>query len=117
MRIIDVIQSNLRESWSIESSSKWTKENPAKGQCSVTAVVVYQYFGGNILKTDVDGNWHFYNKINGVVCDFTSEQFTEKIEYSDIISSIEDAEKSYTPDQLNHLLKSFGSKIAMTLTR
>ena len=117
MKILETIQSNLRKSWSVESSSKWTKENPAKGQCSVSAVVVYQYFGGEILKTKIDGNWHFYNKINGIIYDFTSDQFEKEIEYSDIPSSVEEAETDYTPDQLHHLMKTFGSKIKMTLTR
>jgi hypothetical protein len=31
----------LFESWSLESSSKWSKDNPAKGQCGVTALVVH----------------------------------------------------------------------------
>lgn len=30
----------LIRAWSIETSSKWTIENPAKGQCGVTAIVV-----------------------------------------------------------------------------
>lgn len=116
MNILEAIQSNLRESWSVESSSKWTKDNPAKGQCSVSAVVVYQYFGGEILKTKVDGSWHFYNKVNGIIYDFTSDQFEKEIEYSDIPSSVEEAESDYTSDQLNHLMITFGSKIKMTLT-
>lgn len=30
----------LRKSWSIHSSSKWSLDNPAKGQCGVTSLVV-----------------------------------------------------------------------------
>ncbi len=36
----------LIRSWSIETSSKWTTENPAKGQCGVTALVVQDIYGG-----------------------------------------------------------------------
>jgi len=111
MKLLDSIQSALEESWSIESSSKWTKENPAKGQCSVSAVVVYQYFGGEILKTKIDGRWHFYNKINGIKYDFTSGQFEKEIEYSDILSSVEEAEKDSSPKQIGTLMEAFGSKI------
>jgi hypothetical protein len=35
----------LMKVWSIESSSKWTPENPAKGQCGVTTLVVNDIFG------------------------------------------------------------------------
>ncbi len=40
----------LIRSWSIETSSKWTIENPAKGQCGVTALVVQDICGGKIKK-------------------------------------------------------------------
>ena len=40
----------LIKSWSIETSSKWTIENPAKGQCGVTALVVQDICGGKIIK-------------------------------------------------------------------
>lgn len=37
---IKQIYEALRKSWSIETSSKWTSENPAKGQCGVTALIM-----------------------------------------------------------------------------
>jgi hypothetical protein len=48
----------LRRSWSIETSSGWQPGNPASGQCGVTALVVQDKLGGEILKTDVNGAWH-----------------------------------------------------------
>ncbi len=39
----------LFKAWSIESSSQWTIKNPTKGQCGVTALIVNDYFGGEIL--------------------------------------------------------------------
>jgi hypothetical protein len=45
------MQEALLKSWSINSSSKWTKDNPAKGQCGVTALVVNDLLGGLIRKT------------------------------------------------------------------
>jgi hypothetical protein len=56
--------------WSIESSSKWSSQNPANGQCGVTALVVNDLFGGEILKTKTPEGWHYYNKIDGIRCDF-----------------------------------------------
>ena len=55
----------LIKSWSIETSSKWTIENPAKGQCGVTALVVQDIYGGEIKKTKAREAWHFYNFIDG----------------------------------------------------
>ena len=41
----------LRKSWSNQSSSKWSIDTPAKGQCGVTALVVNDILGGKIYKT------------------------------------------------------------------
>ncbi len=79
----------LSEIWCAETCPprlrhKWTKENKTLGQCSITAFLVQDYFGGEvygILRSG--GNYHCYNVINGLVFDLTSEQFgDEKLNYS-----------------------------------
>ena len=91
----------LIRSWSIETSSKWTTENPAKGQCGVTALVVQDIYRGEIKKTKVREAWHFYNFIDGQRFDFTEVQFNEKLNYMDVESNREEAfadtnEKQYS---------------------
>jgi hypothetical protein len=93
----------LMKVWSIESSSKWTPENPAKGQCGVTALVVNDIFGGEIMKTLTPEGWHFYNKINGQRYDLTESQFSEVIEYMDIPSNREEAFSDTNERQYNYL--------------
>lgn len=54
----------------------WTKENMTMGQCSITAFLAQDIFGGKvygILRTG--GNYHCYNVIGDCVFDLTSEQF------------------------------------------
>lgn len=73
----------LKKSWTQESSStpkKWTSHNPACGQCAVTALIVNDYFGGDILWTNAvlpNGKKisHFFNKIEYIEKDFTKIQF------------------------------------------
>ncbi len=101
MDAIQRLQNVFFEAWSLESSSKWTIDHPAKGQCSVTALVAHDLFGGQILKTTQPDGWHFYNKVNGERIDFTESQFDQSIYYEDIPSSREEAfldtnEKQYT---------------------
>ena len=81
----------LRKSWSIETSSKWTSENPAKGQCGVTALIIQELCGGEIIKTKIGEVWHFYNKVDGKRYDFTWTQFHETLNYMDMKSSREEA--------------------------
>ena len=64
---------------------RWTADNPTMGQCSITAFLVQDIFGGEvrgILRPD--GNYHCYNVVGNCVFDLTSEQFgDEKLAYTD----------------------------------
>ena len=62
----NLIESLLLQCWSSETSSLYIKNNPARGQCDVTAILIYEYFGGEILKTFIDEQPHFYDRINGI---------------------------------------------------
>ena len=63
----------------------WTPENKTLGQCSITAFLAQDIFGGEvrgILRPG--GNYHCYNVIGDCVFDLTSEQFgEEKLDYTD----------------------------------
>lgn len=93
----------LRKSWSIHSSSKWSLDNPAKGQCGVTSLVVQDILGGDIKKTFLDEGWHFYNVINGERMDFTKEQFSYIIDYQDMDSNRAEAFQDTNDDQYSYL--------------
>ncbi len=109
LKMIDKIQLNkiFKKCWSLESSSKWEEDSPWKGQCSVTALVVHDHFGGKILKTNIDGQWHFYNKVNDQVFDLTSEQFNKKINYQNIESTVEEALLDTSQKQYKYLKGQF----------
>ena len=63
--------------------NEWSIDNKTLGQCSITAFLVQDIFGGEVygIKID-DSNYHCYNLINGIKFDLTSEQFKEKLDYS-----------------------------------
>jgi hypothetical protein len=54
--------------------------------------------GGGILKTDVDGYWHFYNQIDGRRWDFTMSQFETPIGYDDLPSTREETMSDTSPE-------------------
>lgn len=64
---------------------RWTEDNPTLGQCSITAFLTQDLFGGKVYGVlRPGGNYHCYNAVNGVVFDLTSEQFgDEKLNYED----------------------------------
>ncbi|WP_244642462.1 hypothetical protein [Phyllobacterium sp. 628] len=94
----------LKSAWSTESSGSWSADNPAKGQCSVTSLVVQDLFGGSILKTKTHGGTHFYNVIDGVRWDLTVSQFDRPIPFEDRPAMREDA-MADTSEQLYQALK------------
>ena len=61
----------------------WSKENPTLGQCSITAFLTQDIFGGKVYGVlRSGGNYHCYNVVGGCVFDLTSEQFgEEKLNY------------------------------------
>ena len=85
-----VLYEMLRGIWCVETCAprlrgEWSKENATVGQCSVTAFLAQDIFGGTvrgILRPG--GNFHCYNDVAGCVFDLTSEQFQgEALHYSE----------------------------------
>ena len=93
----------LRQCWSVESSPQWLPDNPARGQCNVTALVVCDRFGGEILKTPFGSEWHFYNRVAGTVYDLTAEQFAVLPAYLDIPSTRDEALAGTAPERYRAL--------------
>ncbi len=57
----------------------WTEENKTLGQCSVTAFLAQDIFGGEVYAMPTDnGGVHCYNVVDGYTFDLTSEQFGER---------------------------------------
>lgn len=58
---------------------RWSSENKTCGQCSITAFIVQDLFGGEVYGVPLeDGNYHCYNVVGGARFDLTSEQFGDK---------------------------------------
>lgn len=68
--------------WSKETctprmKNDWSAKNPSVGQCTITAFLVQDYFGGDVFAIEYEaGHYHSFNVINDIVFDLTSEQFS-----------------------------------------
>jgi hypothetical protein len=78
------IEQAIRESWSLDTSDdpdEWSTANPSRGQCDITALVVNDFVGGELLGASVYLNGervegHMWNRLpNGFELDLTREQF------------------------------------------
>lgn len=71
----------LLECWSKETAypscqAEWVPNDPSYGQCAITAMLVFDMFGGTIHRIRVSGGGtHYFNKINGHYIDLTINQF------------------------------------------
>ena len=63
----------------------WTPENKTLGQCSITAFLIQDIYGGNVYGVPLgDGNYHCFNAVGDCVFDLTSEQFGDEVlDYED----------------------------------
>ncbi len=80
----------LSEIWSADTCTprireEWTPENKTLGQCSITAFLAQDIFGGDVYGIlRPGGNYHCYNVIGNCLFDLTSEQFGDEIlDYTD----------------------------------
>lgn len=56
--------------------AEWSPQNPTLGQCSITAFLLQDLYGGKVRGVPLpDGNYHCFNTVGGCVFDLTSEQF------------------------------------------
>ena len=78
----------LCKCWSIETCAPrlrkdWSNSNFTLGQCSITAFLVQDIFGGEVYGVLLpDGAFHCYNVIGDIEFDLTSEQFKTELDYS-----------------------------------
>lgn len=55
---------------------RWSPEDPTVGQCSVTAFLAQDLFGGEVLGIPLpEGGFHCFNLVGGRRFDLSSEQF------------------------------------------
>lgn len=60
--------------------NEWSEDNITLGQCSITAFLVQDIFGGDVYGVlRPAGNYHCYNVVGDAVFDLTSEQFGDEI--------------------------------------
>lgn len=65
-----------RETCAPRMQDEWSEDNKTLGQCSITAFLVQDIYGGKVYGIlRPGGNYHCYNAVDGRVFDLTSEQF------------------------------------------
>lgn len=84
--LLNDIEAAVRAGWGAdtmppECRARWTADNPARDQCGVTALVLHDLLGGELVRGEVHVqgervDYHWWNRLGaGVEIDLTREQF------------------------------------------
>jgi hypothetical protein len=78
----------LADAWAARTShdaAGWAPERPSYGQCAVSALVIQDIFGGELMRGEFDGGSHYWNRLcNGFEIDLTRSQFDRVPDFRDI---------------------------------
>lgn len=66
-----IVQKALNQTWSLDKYVGSASDKTSDSQSGLISRLIYDIFGGEILKTHKKKGWHFYNRINGERLDFT----------------------------------------------
>lgn len=75
---VDELVHALQMSWDGRTSGDpdWSPEAPTRGQCAVSALVIQDEMGGDLVRAVVEGVSHYWNRLpNGSEVDVTRGQF------------------------------------------
>jgi hypothetical protein len=83
---------------------RWSESNPTVGQCSITAFLVQDLFGGEVMGIPLgDGNFHCFNVVGDCVFDLTSEQFGDRVlDYEHVVEQSRDVHFSKEEKRLRY---------------
>ena len=86
-----LINTYSKETCYPDCKEQWNIDNKTLGHCAIVALLINDYFGGDICKIKVNGISHYFNIINDKIIDFTSDQFkVDKIDYSNYVIKTRD---------------------------
>jgi len=110
---LEELEQLLERAWSKNTSADlegWTRQNPAWGQCAVTACVVQDYCGGRLLRVNafVPGTpepiGHYFNDLpDETMPDLTRKQFPD----GTMFSPPEERDRAYVLDAKFSTLKRY----------
>lgn len=99
-----IVQQALKQAWKSVDSLGFTRGNQTDSRSGIISQLIYDIFGGEILKTHEKKGWHFYNRIEGERIDFTISEMSKISIYNnaeDILSTTEEVHNYF--EQENYL--------------
>jgi len=74
-----IVQKALTQTWSMDKNVGSFSDKTSDTQSGVISQLIYDIFGGEILKTQYKESWHFYNLIDGERIDFSLSEINKSL--------------------------------------
>jgi hypothetical protein len=113
-----IVQTALKRTWGSDNNPLLIPDNPADNQSSVISKLIYDIWGGEILKTHNKRGWHFYNRINGKRYDFTKSETVKLSDdncFEDLLSSTDEIYNYFEQEQYSPFYMRFIMEFEETL--
>lgn len=113
-----VVQKALKHILGVDNNPLLISDNPADNQSSAISRLIYDIWGGEILKTHNKRGWHFYNRINGKRYDLTKSETGKSSDdnyFEDIPSSTDEIYHYFEQEQYSPFYMRFIMEFEETL--
>ena len=107
-----VVQEAIKRSWALDNNPGWSHAFPVDSLTGETSLLIYNIFGGEILKTREKNGWHFYNRINGERIDFSKSELNKSAEdsqFEDLPSNPDEANQYFEEEDYSSFFTKFVS--------
>ena len=104
------VREALISTWGLDKSTDMTTIGPPVEQSCETSTLIFDIFGGEILKTHYKEGWYFYNRINGKRIDLTGSKTAKATgvkRLEDIPSSPEETYNYFEKEDYSSFFMSF----------
>ena len=89
----------IKACWDAETSNDrtcWREDVRAYGQCAITALIVQDRFGGELMRGEFEAGSHYWNRLpDGVEIDLTASQFDRVPNFENVAMRSRDYVLSY----------------------
>jgi len=113
-----IVKTALKSTWGLKKNAGLIHVNPKDNKSSLISQLIYDIFGGEILKTHKKRNWHFYNRINGERVDFSisdTGKFSHVNHFEDIPASTDEIHNYFEQEQYSPFYMRFVREFEETL--
>jgi hypothetical protein len=104
------VQKALKQTLALNENPGYKSDKTSDGQSSIISRLIYDIFGGEILKTHKKEGWHFYNRIEGNRIDFTPLKKVKSLKgnrFEDLPSNPDEAHNYFEQDDYSIFFERF----------